>query len=280
MTMGIDQLYKSIKEAKIQPQRKATIAILDTGVDAKHEDLAGNYKSIRTKYDKDTQGHGTHCAGIAGAVSNNAIGVASFSQNNDFVQITSIPVLNNFGMGTQKSIVNGIIEAADNKVDVISMSLGGRSNPTKQKAYEQAIKYANDAGAIVIVAAGNSNDNAKNYAPANVKGVIAVSAVDEQLKRATFSNYVSDLAMGVAAPGVNIYSTFPKNEYKSLNGTSMATPYVSGFVGVMKSINPTLTTAEVYKILQSSGIGTNTTSETGRLIQPGDAVKLVPVNLN
>ena len=278
--MGIDQLYKSIKESKIQPQRKATIAILDTGVDAKHEDLAGNYKSIRTKYDKDTQGHGTHCAGIAGAVSNNATGVASFSQNNDFVQITSIPVLNNFGMGTQKSIIDGIIEAADNNVDVISMSLGGRSNPTKQKAYEQAIKYANDAGAIVIVAAGNSNDNAKNYAPANVKGVIAVSAVDQQLKRASFSNYVNELGMGVAAPGVDIYSTFPKNEYKTFNGTSMATPYVSGFVGVMKSINPALTTAEVYKILQSSGIGTNTTSETGRLIQPGDAVKLVPVNLN
>jgi len=275
--MGIDQFYKSITEGNIQPQRKATIAILDTGVDAKHEDLAGNYKSIKRKYDRDTQGHGTHCAGIAGAVSNNATGVASFSQHNEFVQISSIPVLNNFGMGTQKSIIDGIIEAADNQVDVISMSLGGRSNPTKQRAYEKAIKYANDAGVVVIVAAGNSNDNAKNYAPANVKGVIAVSAIDEQLKRATFSNYVNDLAMGVAAPGVNIYSTFPNNEYKSLNGTSMATPYVAGLVGVLKSINPTLNTAQVYDILQGSGVGTNSTSETGRFIQPGEAVKLVPM---
>ncbi|MFK7983733.1 MAG: S8 family serine peptidase [Saprospiraceae bacterium] len=275
--MGIDQFYKSIAADNIQPQRKATIAILDTGVDAKHEDLAGNYKSIKSKYDKDTQGHGTHCAGIAGSVSNNATGVASFSQNNEFVQITSIPVLNSFGMGTQKNIIDGIIEAADNKVDVISMSLGGKSSPTKQKAYERAIKYANDAGAIVVVAAGNSNDNAKKYAPANVKGVIAVSAIDQQLKRATFSNYVNDLAMGVAAPGVDIYSTFPKNEYKTFNGTSMATPYVSGLVGVLKSINPALNTAEVYDILQGSGVGTNSTSETGRFIQPGEAVKLVPV---
>jgi len=275
--MGIDQFYKSIAADNIQPQRKATIAILDTGVDAKHEDLAGNYKSIKSKYDRDSQGHGTHCAGIAGSVSNNATGVASFSQNNEFVQITSIPVLNNFGMGTQKNIIDGIIEAADNQVDVISMSLGGKSSPTKQKAYEKAIKYANDAGAIVVVAAGNSNDNAKKYAPANVKGVIAVSAIDEQLKRATFSNYVNDLAMGVAAPGVNIYSTFPKNEYKTFNGTSMATPYVSGLVGVLKSINPALTTAEVYDILQGSGVGTNSTSETGRFIQPGEAVKLVRV---
>lgn len=270
--MGIDQFYKTIKTGKIKPQRKATIAILDTGVDAKHEDLADNYKSTKRKYDKDTQGHGTHCAGIAGAVSNNATGVASFSQNNEFVQITSIPVLNNFGMGTQKSIIDGIIEAADNQVDVISMSLGGRSNPTKQKAYEKAIKYANDAGAIVIVAAGNSNANAKNYAPANVSGVIAVSAIDEQLKRASFSNYVNDLEMGVAAPGVNIYSTFPNNEYKIFNGTSMATPYVSGLVGVLKSIKPSLNTAEVYDILQDSGVGTNTTSETGRFIQPGEAI--------
>ncbi len=276
--MGIDQFYKSIAEGNIQPQRKATIAILDTGVDAKHEDIAGNYKSIKSKYDRDVQGHGTHCAGIAGSVSNNATGVASFSQNNEFVQISSIPVLNNFGMGTQKSIIDGIIEAADNQVDVISMSLGGRSNPAKQKSYEKAIKYANDAGAIVIVAAGNSNDNAKNYAPANVKGVITVSAIDEQLKRATFSNYVNDIAMGVAAPGVNIYSTFPKNEYKTFNGTSMATPYVAGLVGVLKSINPTLTTTEVYEILQGSGVGTNSTSETGRFIQPGEAVKLVPVS--
>jgi len=179
--LSIDQLYKNIKEGNIQPQREATVAILDTGVDAKHEDIAGNYKSIKTKYDRDQQGHGTHCAGIAAAVSNNGKGVASFSQGNEFVQVTSIPVLNNFGMGTQESIIKGILGAADNQVDVISMSLGGRSNPSKQKAYEKAIKYANEAGAIVVVAAGNSNDNAKNYAPANVPGVIAVSAVDLSL---------------------------------------------------------------------------------------------------
>ncbi len=271
-TMGVDKLYKSIAKAKIKPQKKATIAILDTGIDAKHEDIAGNYKSIQRKYDKDTQGHGTHCAGIAGAVSNNEIGVASFSQANEFVQISSIQVLNSFGMGTQKSIISGMIEAADNQVDVISMSLGGRSNPLKQKAYKEVVKYANDAGAIVVVAAGNSNSNAANYAPANAEGVIAVSAIDEALNRASFSNYVSDLSMGIAAPGVNIYSTFPNNDYKTFNGTSMATPYVAGLVGLMKSINPNLTTTEVYSILKESGKNTNLTKETGKLIQPAEAV--------
>jgi thermitase len=275
--MKVDQLYKVINKGKIVPQRKAIIAILDTGIDAKHEDIAANYKSTRKKYDRDVQGHGTHCAGIAGAVSNNNKGIASMSQGNEFVQLTSIPVLNNFGMGTQKSILNGIIEAADNGVDVISMSLGGPSNPLKQKAYEDAIKYANKAGSIVVVAAGNSNANAKNYSPANVPGVITVSAVDEQLNRAVFSNFVNDIRMGIAAPGVNIYSTFPKNEYKTLNGTSMATPYVSGLVGVMKSINPDLSTKEVYRILNESGISTKDDKRTGKFIQPAAAIQMVPV---
>ena len=272
--MSVDQLYKSLVNAKIKPQKKATIAILDTGIDANHEDIAGNYKSIQKKYDRDAQGHGTHCAGIAGAVSNNALGVASFSRDNSFVQISSIQVLNSFGMGTQKSIINGMIEAADNQVDVISMSLGGRSNPLKQKAYKDVVKYANDAGTIVVVAAGNSNSNAANYAPANAEGVIAVSAIDESLNRATFSNYVTDISMGIAAPGVNIYSTFPNNDYKTFNGTSMATPYVAGLVGLMKSINPNLTTSEVYRILKDSGKDTKATHETGKLIQPAEAIML------
>lgn len=272
--MRVDEFYQAVNHGKIAPQQKATIAILDTGVDARHEDLADNYKSIRTKYDRDIQGHGTHCAGIAGAVSNNKIGIASLSQANEFVQITSIPVLNNFGMGTQKRIIDGILEAADNQVEVISMSLGGRAHPSKQRAYTEAVKYANQIGAIVVVAAGNSNANAKDFSPANVPGVITVSAIDEQLNRATFSNSVIDIPMGVAAPGVNIYSTFPKNGYKTLNGTSMATPYVSGLVGVLKSLNPALTTRDVFQILDESGIPTNDTRETGKLIQPAVAIQL------
>lgn len=277
--MNVDLLYKSIQSGKIKPQRKAVIAILDTGVDAKHEDLANNYQSIQRKYDRDKQGHGTHCAGIAGSVSNNELGVASFSQNNEFVTITSIQVLNDFGMGTQKKILDGIIEAADNQVDVISMSLGGRSDPTKQIAYQKAVKYANDAGAIVVVAAGNSNANAKDFSPANVAGVITVSAVDQQLKKAAFSNYVDDIAMGIAAPGVDIYSSFPNDQYKIFSGTSMATPYVSGLVGVMKSINPALTTTEVYQILKDSGMGTNNSNQTGNLIQPESAIGKVVESL-
>jgi len=274
-TMNVDQLNKGLAKNKIKPKRKALIAILDTGVDAEHEDLAANYVSTAKKYDKDERGHGTHCAGIAAAVSNNAVGIASFSPNNQFVQVTSIKVLTGFGFGSQKQIIDGMILAADKGADVISMSLGGLANSLRQKAYEDAVKYCNKKGSIIVVAAGNSSKDARNYTPANLNGVITVSAIDSKLDKAIFSNHVTHLKMGIAAPGVAIYSTFPNNEYKTFNGTSMATPYVAGLVGILKSIQPDLTTKQVYKILNKSGKDTNATKETGRLIQPAEAIQLV-----
>jgi len=272
--MDIDSLNTILKKRKTV--KKARIFILDTGVDSEHEDLSGNYISLSEKYDKDTDQHGTHCAGIASAVSNNRKGIASLNLTGDFTSITSITVLPG-GSGTQESIIDGIILAADNGADVISMSLGGFSSDVRQKAYEKAIKYANDKGAIVIVAAGNENTNAKNVVPASCKGVIAVSAIDENLQKAVFSNYVTDIEYKVAAPGVNIYSTIPLNQYKSMNGTSMATPYVAGLVGIMKSIEPGLNTEDVFRALISSGMDTKNLEQTGKLIQPFKSISNLKV---
>jgi len=263
--MEIDSLTELLKKRK--PVKKAKIFILDTGVDGKHEDLTDNYISLSDKYDTDTDQHGTHCAGIACAVSNNKKGIASFNLTGKFSTVTSITVLPG-GSGTQESIIDGIILAADHGADVISMSLGGFSNEVRQKAYEKAIKYANDKGAIIVVAAGNENTNAKNVVPASCKGVITVSAVDENLQKAAFSNYVTDIEYKVAAPGVNIYSTIPLNQYKSMNGTSMATPYVAGLIGIMKSIEPNITTEEAFRMLISSGIDSKNSDQTGKFIQP------------
>lgn len=271
--MEMNKLYDYIETQQIKPKRKAVIAILDTGVDAAHEDLKQNYTSIQNKYDNDPRGHGTHCAGIAAAVSNNGIGVASYSRDNRFVEVTSIKVLSASGMGTQQTIIKGIIEAADRGADVISMSLGGMSTTSRQKAYTKAVKYALDKGAIVLAAAGNSNRNAKGYAPVNATGVIGVSAVDANLNRAVFSNFVQDIKMGVAAPGVDIYSTKPSDNYAIHSGTSMATPYVAGLVGVMKSIKPSLTNKEAFQILNKTGKSTKANSETGKFIYPYAAIK-------
>jgi thermitase len=270
--LKMDDLYKLLEAKKVKPERKANIFILDTGIDSNHEDLKANYQSHKEAYDSDRQGHGTHCAGIAAAVTNNKLGVASYSPNNDFVNVTSIKVLTDYGGGTQKSVIAGMLEAADNGADVISMSLGALSNKNRMRAYARAVNYCNRQGAIVIAAAGNSNMDASKYSPANAPGIITVSAIDTNLHRAHFSNYVQNVPFGIAAPGVNIYSTFPGNQYKTFNGTSMACPYVAGLVGLMKSINPEITTKEVYEILDKTGRDTKNTNQTGKLIQPAGAV--------
>jgi thermitase len=271
--MQMDKLYNLLEEKKLQPQKKALIAILDTGVDGGHEDLKANFKSTNTSYDYDKKGHGTHCAGIAGAVSNNGVGVASFSRDNRFTTITSIKVLTDAGFGTQQTIIDGMLKAADNGADVISMSLGGRTTQASQRAYDKAVQYAVKAGAIVVAAAGNSNRNATEFSPVNSKGAIGVSAVDADLNRADFSNTVNDLSMGVAAPGVGIYSTIPGNQYATYSGTSMATPYVAGLLGLLKSLKPDLKTEEAYKILNETGMDTRNSTSTGKFIQPYQAVK-------
>ena len=266
-------LHALLKNEDIKPTKRALIAILDTGVDAQHEDIKANFKSINKKHDTDKQRHGTHCAGIAGAVSYNFKGIASVLSDNKYAQVTSVKVLNDYGRGTQQTIINGILEAADNGADVISMSLGGPSNDSRQRAYEKAFAYAKKKGAVIIVAAGNSNANAKKFVPAGVKGVISVSAVDANLNRASFSNYINDVGMGIAAPGVDIFSTIPGNQYSSLSGTSMACPHVAGLAGIMKSIQPDLTTEALFEILNATGQNTTNTAQTGKMIQSDEAVK-------
>ena len=273
--LQIEKVHHILSSAEIRPQKKALVAILDTGIDANHEDLQGHYQSTKAEYDVDRRGHGTHVAGIACAVTNNRIGIASLVSNPDLVSITSVKVFSDLGFGSQHSVIAGMIEAADKEADVISMSLGGRTSDERERAYIQAVEYCQSKGAIVVVAAGNAADNAKLFAPANIPGVITVSAVDEKLLKAPFSNHVSDLERGIAAPGDRIFSTYPNNQYRTFRGTSMATPYVAGLVGIMKSIRPELTTDDVYRILHSTAKKIRTQRETGRFIQPGDAIQAV-----
>jgi thermitase len=276
--MEMEKLYQLLESGEVQVRQKALIAILDSGVDADHEDISDNYMSTKAAYDKDPLGHGTHCAGIAGAVSNNGKGIASFSLDNEFVQITSIKVLGANGSGTQKGIIAGIIEAADRGAAVISMSLGGRSTQSRQQAYQDAVKYASQKGAVVVAAAGNSGQNAKDYAPVNTPGVIGVAALDTLGRKADFSNTVQDIRMAVAAPGVQIYSTIPGNQYASFNGTSMATPHVAGVIGLLKSMNPNLNTQEVFELIHQTGAEVADGDLTGRVMVPYRAVQALLEN--
>ncbi len=273
--MRMDKLYTFLNKEGIKPKKKTKVFIVDSGIDANHEDLKGRYRSVNKEYDKDTNGHGTHCAGIAAAITNNGIGVASAFPSDDFAEVTGVKVMNFMGLITQQRLIEGIIEAIDNGADVISVSIGGPSREAAQEAFQEVVEYAAKANAIIVVAAGNSNLNATGFTPANADGVITVSALDSVINRASFSNLVGDLKMGIAAPGVDIYSTFPGSQYKALSGTSMACPYVSGLVGLMKSLNPDLTTQEVYDILKETGKKTGSTTDTGRMILPELAVRKV-----
>ena len=153
------------------------------------------------------------------------------------------------------------------------MSLGGKAYQNKEKAYEEAIAYAVRNNTIVVVAAGNSNENAKNYLPAKLDDVITVASVDNTLSKSFFSNYVSDVTNGICAPGTDILSTFNDSGYKTFSGTSMASPHVAGLIAVMRALDPDLDIDKAYNLIKKTGIETSSTNSTGKLIQPSRAIR-------
>jgi thermitase len=205
------------------------IAIVDTGVQYNHPDLSGKVVLGHDYVDGDNDpydgnGHGTHCAGIAAAVTNNSTGIAGMAPN---ASILAVRVLDSNGSGTLDAVANGIIYAADNGAKVISLSLGGSVGST---TLQNAVNYAWNKGAVIVAAAGNSGISAPSY-PAYYSNAIAVAATTSSDVKASYSNWGS--WVDVAAPGSSIYSTYPTNTYTSLSGTSMATPHVAGLAGLL-----------------------------------------------
>jgi thermitase len=224
------------------------VAVVDTGICYTHPDLAANYVPLGYDWVNmdsdpwDDHGHGTHCAGIIAAVLNNGVGIAGLAQ----VRVMAEKVLDSGGGGTWDAVANGIINATDSGADIISMSLGGYGD---SELVHEAVKYAYDAGVLVIAAAGNDNTNMKLY-PAGYDEVIAVAATDQYDNKAGFSNWGDWIEL--AAPGVDIYSTVPWG-YESWSGTSMATPHVSGVAALVWSRYPSNTRDWVRLWLRYAG---------------------------
>ncbi|MCS6903849.1 MAG: S8 family serine peptidase [Bacteroidia bacterium] len=262
----------------LKPIRKARIAIIDTGVDKDHEDLEESFCPSPGSFDEN--GHGTHCAGIAGAVANNKLGIASLNWEGKFIEIMSFPALDAKGRGSVESVASAIIEAVQAGADVISLSLGGW-HPKPPKAEVDAIHFALRKGCLVVVAAGNNSEAAIEFSPANVPGVIVVTALNEKNELAPFSNTVEGIPYAVAAPGVNILSLKPGNGYVALSGTSMATPLVAGILGVFKSINPSIQQKEAYEILAASSSWEQTeTNRSGKIINMDKILDFLNKNKN
>jgi thermitase len=210
---------------------------------------------------------------LAGAATDNGLGVGSLNWKGQYLEITGFPALDGQGRGTLVSVAEAIVAAAQSDADVISLSLGGPSFFGPPKSISDAIRYALRRRAIVVVAAGNSNTDASGFSPANIKGVIVVSAVDEQLNKAPFSNTNTRLERPIAAPGVAIMSSVPGSQYQSYNGTSMATPIVSGLVGILRSLDPDISAQQAYELLRETGREVRDSGKVGRVIQPAAAVE-------
>ncbi len=221
------------------------IAVIDTGVDIEHPEFAGKivdgYNVIDpTLPPMDDDGHGTHVAGVIAANTNNQEGIAGITW---FNKVMPIKVLDQSGAGTMFDVAEGILWAVDHGAKVINMSLG---NYAESQYLHDAIQYAHSKDVVIVAATGNDNTNELGY-PAAYKEVIGVSAVDNRLERAEFSNYGD--YVDVVAPGVNIASTYPNNQYAALSGTSMASPHVAALAGLIRAYRPELSNDEVIKII-------------------------------
>ena len=253
------------------------VAVLDTGIDWNHPDIASNiwtngegyhgYNFIDDNWypmDDNIHGydegvwqantytyHGTHVAGIVGAVTNNAEGMAGLAQ----VQLVAVKVMNESGEGTDAMVASGIewaVEEADADVIVMSLGVDGESISLRRE-----VNDARQAGVVMVAASGNEGTSVVSY-PAAYGPVIAVGAIDSTDRRASFSNYGS--ALDVMAPGVNIYSTQAGDSYQYLSGTSAAAPHVAGVAALMLSVNPVLTPEE---IAESINMTATDISQTG-----------------
>jgi subtilisin family serine protease len=237
------------------------VAILDTGIDVNHPDLVSNlwhnsgekanngedddkngyvddYYGVNVRIGSgsgiDNDGHGTHIAGIIGASANNAVGISGVCWKGSLM---SVKFMSFFGVGSTSDAAEGIRYAVKMGARVINASFGSSS---ASSTLHDAIAYAKSKGALIVVAAGNDHvniDKKPSYPASYTDGnILTVAASDANDKLASFSNY-GESSVDVAAPGVDIFSTFPGGRYAEMSGTSMATPYVAGIAGLLKAKN-------------------------------------------
>lgn len=229
------------------------VAVIDTGVDASHPDLAGRVLPgadlVNDDGDAgDDHGHGTHVAGTIAALVNNGLDVGGVAPQ---AKIIPIKVLNASGQGYNADIANGVLEAADRGAKIINLSLGGTDN---SETLRRAIADVQARGVVVIAAAGNDGVSTPFYPAAN-EGVIAVAAVDQARRKADFSNHGDYI--DIAAPGVAIGSTKKGGGVASMSGTSMASPHVAGAAALLMAQYPNLKAGHVLRLMQSGGQATS-----------------------
>lgn len=268
--------------------KDVVVAVIDTGIDWSHEDLKANiwqnqYEVAGNGKDDDNNGfvddvrgwdfngndndpmdetssrnpgHGTHCAGIIGAVGDNGKGISGIAQ-----QVTLMPIrfLGADGSGDLMAAAKAIDYAVDNGAHIISASWGAAVTRSNVSPILEAIQRAEAAGILFVAAAANDgkNNDSREVYPANAgfDNVISVAASDSNDQKPQWSNF-GQATVDLASPGLNIYSTIPGNKYQNLSGTSMATPLVAGAASLIVSqaieAGRSLKPQEIKAILQES----------------------------
>lgn len=226
------------------------VAVVDTGVDMEHPEFAGKLAEGYNVLDdsnnpQDDNGHGTHVSGIIAAKTNNDNGIAGMTWKNKLMPIKAIGA---DGSGSAVDIAQGIYWATDHGADVINLSVG---NYTSSAALKDACRYAYEKNVVLVAASGNDASDQPSY-PAAYDEVISVAAVDHSKERADFSNFGD--YVDVAAPGVDIPSTYIYSDYASLSGTSMACPHVAALATLIRSVNPGMKSHDVMELIRTSAV--------------------------
>jgi serine protease len=192
------------------------VCIVDTGYDVSHEDLPNNAEGTDCGYGtpmRDGDGHGTHCAGVIGALGGNNLGISGVNPGGQ-VRFHISKALNDEGMGTASSVIRGIDACINSGARIISMSLGGGPG---SKLMDGMFDRAYDKNIITFAASGNVGKDMHDY-PASYPHAVSIGGVDKSGKRADFSNWSNQLEL--MGPGKSIISCYPRNKYATLSGTS------------------------------------------------------------
>jgi thermitase len=253
--LGAPAAWDALRLGSFRVTGGVKVGIVDTGIDASHEDLAGKVAACATSTDgtiatgacDDDQGHGTHVSGTIGALANNGVGLAGVAFSSPLVVCKALSA---DGSGTDADVAACIRWTHDQGAKVISMSLGG---PTASRTIAAATRYAWEnggrGGSVLVAAAGNDGTSAVEY-PAGRPEVVSVGAVDGADALASFSNRNDDVEL--TAPGVDVLSTLPGNRYATESGTSMATPHVSGAAALLWGAHPRVTANAVRTRLDAA----------------------------
>lgn len=224
------------------------VGVMDTGVEFSHPDLKDNYKGgvnilAPQNPPADDNGHGTHVAGIIGAV-DNAFGILGTSPG---AHLYALKVLDAAGEGYFSEIIRGLDWCMQNDIEIINLSFG---SDQPSRALREAIKKVVAAGKIIVAAAGNDGTGQSVDYPAAYPEVIAVGAVDESNQITFFTSRGEEL--NLVAPGTNVLSTTLKGFFKRLSGTSMAAAFVAGAAAILKRLHPPAGPREIARLLEAS----------------------------